>query len=135
MDASSINSLSQPTDMGGNPYESVTLKVDKNKLYQYDFSWRKNDYVNPGLTTNGGQGQNLLNTTYNLQDHNLTLFPQSWIRFTLGYSRSSQSGAGLSTVQLYNASGPEDSTGDVFPVFTNVKRVQSDYRLGGEYAF
>ncbi|HEY1948911.1 MAG TPA: hypothetical protein VGG97_18025 [Bryobacteraceae bacterium] len=121
--------------LGGDPYESVTLKVDKNKLYRYDFSWRKNDYFNPGLTTNGGQGQNLLNTTYNLQDHNLTLFPQSWIRFTLGYSRSSQSGAGLSTVQLYNASGPQDSTGDIFPVFTNVKRVQNDYRLGGELRF
>jgi hypothetical protein len=121
--------------LGGDPYESVTLKVDKNKIYRYDFSWRKNDYFNPGLTTDGGQGQNLQNTTTTLQDHNLTLFPQSWIRVNLGYSRSSQSGAGLSTVQLYNVSGPEDNTGDVFPVFTNVRRVQNDYRLGGEIRF
>jgi hypothetical protein len=118
--------------LGGDPYESATLKVDKNKLYQYDLSWRKNDYFNPGLTTDGGQGRNLSNTTYTLQDHNLTLFPQSWIRFTLGYSRSTQTGAGLSTIQLYNVSGPEDATGGIFPVFTDIKRQQSDYRLGGE---
>jgi len=118
--------------LGGDPYQSVNLKVDKNKLYRYDFSWRKNDYFNPGLTTDGGAGQNLLNTTFTMQDHNLTLLPQSWIRFTLGYSRSSQSGAGLSAVQLYNVSGPDDATGNAFPVFTNVKRLQNDFRVGGE---
>jgi hypothetical protein len=121
--------------LGGDPYESAGLRVGKNRIYQYDLSWRKNDYVNPGLTTDGSEGQHLLNTTYTLQDHNLTLFPRSWIRFTLGYSRSDQSGAGISTVQLYNASGPFDATGQVFPVFTNVKRVQNDYQLGGELHF
>lgn len=118
--------------LGGDPYESATVKVDKDRLYQYDFSWRKNDYFNPGLTTNGGDGQHLLDTSYTLQDHDLTLFPQSPIRFTFGYSRDTQAGAGISTVQLFSTTGPFDSTGDVFPIFTNVRRVQNDYRLGGE---
>jgi hypothetical protein len=123
------------TGLGGDPYESVSLRADKNRIYDYSFSWRKNDYVNPGLTTDGAAGDNLLNTTYTLQDHNLTLFPRSWIRFTLGYTRSTQSGAGISTVQLYSVSSPSDSTGQIFPIFTNVKRLQNDYRLGGELHF
>jgi hypothetical protein len=118
--------------LGGDPYQAVTLRADKNRIYDYTFSWRKNDYFNPGLTTDGAAGQHLLNTTYTLQDHNLTLFPRSWIRFSLGYSRSAQSGAGISTAQLYAVSGPFDSSGQIFPLFTNVKRLQNDYRLGGE---
>src|SRR5581483_5640129 len=54
------------------------------------------------------------------------------IRFQLGYSRDSQGGAGISTEQLFNPAGQFDPTGDVFPIFTNVKRVQNDYRLGAE---
>jgi hypothetical protein len=118
--------------LGGDPYQSATLKVDKNRVYQYDMSWRQNDYFNPGLVTDGGAEQHLLDTSHTFQDHNLTLFPQSWVSFSLGYSRSVQSGAGLSTVQLYDTSSPSDSTGTVFPLFTNVKRLQNDYRLGGQ---
>lgn len=118
--------------LGGDPYQSVTLRADKNRLYQYDLSWRKNDYLNPGLTTDGGEGQHLLDTTSILQDHNLTLFPQSPIRFSFGYSRDTQTGAGISTVQLFNTTGPFDSTGNVFPIFENVKRTQNDFRLGGD---
>src|SRR5437763_1071087 len=80
--------------LGGDPYSSATLRVQKNRLYEYDFLWRHNDYFNPGLTTDGGRGEHFLDTSYVLQDHNLTLFPQSRIRFSLGYSRDTQSGAG-----------------------------------------
>jgi hypothetical protein len=118
--------------LGGDPYSLATLRVQKNRLYEYDFLWRHNDYFNPGLTTDGGRGEHFLDTSYVLQDHNLTLFPQSRIRFSLGYSRDTQSGAGLSTLQLFNVAGQFDPTGDVFPLFTNVKRIQNDYRLGGE---
>ncbi|MGH9585085.1 MAG: hypothetical protein ACRD4O_19370, partial [Bryobacteraceae bacterium] len=117
---------------GGDPYESATVRVQKNRSYEYDLLWRRNDYFNPGLTTDGGDGEHLLNTSYTLQDHNLTLFPQSHARFSLGYSRSTQGGAGISTMQLFDPGGPFDSSGDVFPLFENIKRVQNDYRLGGE---
>jgi hypothetical protein len=118
--------------LGGDPYESATLRAEKNRLYQYDLHWRRNDYFNPGLTTDGGAGVHFLNTTHTLQDHNLTLFPQSAVRFSFGYSRSNQDGAGISTALLFNPAGQFDPTGDIFSLFTNVKRLQNEYRLGGE---
>lgn len=118
--------------LGGDPYRSATLRVQKNRVFEYDFLWRHSDYFNPGLVTNGGAGEHLLNTSYALEDHNLTIFPQSPIRFSFGYSREAQTGAGISTVQLFNTTGQFDATGDIFPLFTNVRRVQNDYRLGGE---
>lgn len=118
--------------LGGDPYESASLRVQKNRLYEYDLLWRRNDYFNPGLTTDGGHGEHLLNTAYTSQDHNLTLFPRSRVRLTLGYSRNTQDGAGISTVQLFEVGGPFNATGDVFPIFANIRRVQNDYRLGGE---
>jgi hypothetical protein len=118
--------------LGGDPYESLTVRVGKNRLYQYNLYWRKNDYVNPGLTTDGGEGLHALDTSYTTQDNNLTLFPQSNIRFMFGYSHSVESGPGVSSVQLFDSNGPEDPTGSVFPVFENVKILQNEFRLGTE---
>ncbi|MBV9158328.1 MAG: hypothetical protein JO097_18850 [Acidobacteriaceae bacterium] len=118
--------------LGGDPNSIVRLRAQKDRLYEYNFQWRRNEYFNPGLVTDGAAGLHLLNTSYTLQDHDLTLFPQSRIRFFLGYTRDTQGGAGISTVQLFSPGGDFDATGNVFPVFTNVKRVQNDYRLGGE---
>src|SRR4051794_15966449 len=33
--------------LGNDPYESVVLRVEKNRSYRYDMSWRQNDYFNP----------------------------------------------------------------------------------------
>jgi hypothetical protein len=118
--------------LGGDPNSIVRLRASKNRLYEYNFQWRRSEYFNPGLVTDGGAGEHLLNTSYTLQDHDLTLFPQSRVRFFLGYTRDSQGGAGISTVQLFNTGGEFDPTGNVFPLFTNVKRLQNEYRLGGE---
>ena len=67
----------------------------------------------PALTIS--YGEHLMDTVRRLQDHDLTLFPQSAIRFFLGYSRDTQSGPALSTIQLF------DSRGDEFPLFTNMQ--------------
>lgn len=111
--------------LGGDPYQSARLTLQKNRLYEYNFYWRKNDYFNPGLTTDGAR-QHLLDTSYTLQDHDLTLFPNSPVKLLFGFSRNDTSGAGLSTVQLFSPAG------DILPVFTNVKIAQNDYRFGGE---
>lgn len=121
--------------LGGDPYESASVSVQKNRLYEYDLLWRVNDYVNPGLTTDGGNGIHLLDTSYTLQDHNLTIFPQSRIRFSLGYTRDSQTGDGISTVQLFNTTGQFDQTANIFPLFGDVKRVQNEYRVGAEFRY
>jgi hypothetical protein len=113
--------------LGNDPYESVSMRIEKNRLYRYDMSWRQNDYFNPGLVTAGGDGQHLLDTQNRIQDHNLTLFPQSNMKFFAGFSNSSQSGPGYSSIQLF------DAAGNIFPLFSNVHRTWREYRLGNEF--
>ena len=113
--------------LGNDPYQNATLRISKNRLYRYDMHWRLNDYFNPGLVTDGGAGQHLLDTEYTNQDHDLTLFPDSNLKFFLGYSRGNQEGPAISTVQLFDARGNE------FPLFENVRRLRNEYRLGNEF--
>jgi hypothetical protein len=110
--------------LGNDPYESAILRIEKKHWYRYDFTWRSDAYYNPGLTVSFGE--HFMDTVRRLQDQDLTLFPQSNIRFFLGYSRDTQTGPALSTIQLF------DGRGDEFPLFTNVNRQQNEYRLGGE---
>jgi len=113
--------------LGNDNYQSVTLRVEKNGLYRYDMTWRLNAYFNPGLTVAGGE--HLMDTTRRIQDHDLTLLPQSRIRFHLGYSRNTEDGPALSTAQEFNLNGSG------YPIFTNVRRQWNEYRLGGEARF
>ena len=110
--------------LGSDPYQMASFRIQKNGLYRYDMLWRQNDYFNPALSI--ANGQHLINTTHGLQDHNLVLLPQSPFRLLLGYSHSSQSGPALSTVQQF------DIRGDEFPLLSNIRRQQNEYRLGGE---
>ena len=110
--------------LGNDPYQMAKLRIGKNKLYQYDLVWRLSDYHNPGLI--GGIGQHYQDTQRTMQDHDLTLFPRSKIRLFLGYSRNRQDGPALTTIQAF------DDRGDEFPLFSNVRRVYNEYRIGGE---
>ncbi|HVW83691.1 MAG TPA: hypothetical protein VHB50_03385, partial [Bryobacteraceae bacterium] len=110
--------------LGNDPYESATLRVQKNQIYRYDLLWRQNDYFNPGLTV--ADGDHVQDTTHTWQDHDLTLFPQSWFRVRAGYSRVAQSGPALTTEQEF------DNRGDVFPLFRNIRQQYNEYRLGGD---
>ena len=110
--------------LGNDPYQSAALRIEKNKLYRYDMLWRLDDYYNPGLTVAGGQ--HLMDTSRRLQDHDLTLFPQSRFQLHMGYSRDLQDGPALSTVQLFNSAGSD------FPLFMNVRREQDEYRLDAD---
>lgn len=117
--------------LGNDPYQSVTLRVEKNRLYRYDMLWRLDDYFNPGLPVAGGL--HLMDTSRHMQDHNLTVLPQSKLQFHLGYSRNTQDGPALSTVQLcFNGSVYCGTAGNEFPVFENVRREQNEYRLGAD---
>lgn len=113
--------------LGGDPYESANLRIEKNKLYRYDMVWRQNAFFDPALTV--AFGEHLINTTRTMQDHDLTLFPQSNFKFFLGYSRNVDDGPALSTVQLF------DSAGNEFPVFANVHDQQNEYRAGTDLTF
>lgn len=113
--------------LGNDPYQNVVLRIQKNHLYRYDMSWRLNDYFNPGLTTGGANDLHLLDTQYTTQDHDLTLFPQSRLKFFIGYTHANQNGPAISSIQLFNDQGNE------FPLFENVCRVRNEYRLGNEF--
>ena len=113
--------------LGNDPYQSATLRISKNGLYRYDMHWRLNDYYNPGLRTGGAAGQHLLDTEYTTQDQDLTLFPESNLKFFLGYSRGNQNGPAISTVQLF------DNRSNEFPLFENVRCVRNEFRVGNEF--
>jgi hypothetical protein len=110
--------------LGNDPYQFASLRVEKNRVYRYDLTWRSNAYFNPALTIANGQHQ--IDTVRNMQDQDLTLFPQGNFKLFLGYSRNTQSGPALSTIQLF------DARGDEYPLFANIRRQQNEYRLGGE---
>jgi hypothetical protein len=117
--------------LGNDPYQSVTLRIEKNKLYRYDMLWRLDDYFNPGLPVAGGL--HLMDTSRHMQDHNLTLLPESKIQFHLGYSRNTQDGPALSTVQsCFQSSLYCGTAGNEFPVFENVRREQNEFRVGAD---
>ena len=111
--------------LGNDPYESATLRVQKNRWYRYDLLWRSNAYFSPGLTV--ADGEHMENTTYRSQDHDLTLLPQSWFRIRAGYSRTTQDGPALTTEQEF------DPQGDVFPIFRDTREQYNEYRAGRGY--
>src|SRR5437762_13216527 len=113
--------------LGNDPYQSAVLRIQKNRLYRYDMMWRLNDYYNPGLTVAGGLHS--MDTVRRLQDHDLTLLPQSHYRFRVGYSRNTQDGPALSTAQEF------DANGFGLPVFNNVRRSWNEYRVGTDLEF
>lgn len=108
--------------LGGDPYESSTLRIERNAIYRYDLSWRMNDYYNPGLVTDGGNSFHLTDTTYGMQDHNLTLFPQSKYKFFLGFTGSAQLGPAYTTEQ-----------GRAGIQLLDVRRRWNEYRIGSEF--
>ena len=120
--------------LGGDPYESATLRIAKNNLYRFDMTWRLNDYYNPGLTSAGQSGGNFRDTRFTSQDDDLTLFPQSKIKFFIGYSRSVQEGpeitnvGGLFATTQTPAVAGQDTTG-----FTSLRDATNEYRLGNEF--
>jgi hypothetical protein len=113
--------------LGNDPDESVTLRVQKNGLYRYDMLWRLSDYANAGLTVAGGA--HLEDTQRRMQDHDLTLLPQSKVQFHLGYSRNTESGPALSTAQEF------DANGQGYAIFTDVRRQWNEYRVGADASF
>lgn len=110
--------------LGNDPYQFSSFRVQKNALYRYDLLWRSNEYFNPALPISGGD--HFLSTNRQMQDHDLTLLPQSKLKFRVGYSRNSQGGPGLWTGQWF------DGRGDEYSYFANIRRNQDEYRFGGD---
>jgi hypothetical protein len=120
--------------LGGDPYESATLRIAKNNLYRFDMSWRLNDYYNPGLVSAGQQSGNFRDTQYTSLDNDLVLFPQSKIKFFIGYSRQVQEGPEITNVGGFLASPPTPAVaGQDTAGFTSLRDARNEYRLGNEF--
>jgi hypothetical protein len=113
--------------LGNDPYESARFRIEKKRTYLYEMNWRLNDYFNPGLVSGGASGNHVLDTQYTMQDHDFTLFPDSNLKFFLGYTGTSQTGPALTTLQ------PSMTSLDVVPLFADIRRVRHEYRVGNEF--
>ena len=110
--------------LGNDPYQFASFRIQKNRLYRYDLTWRLNEYYNPALTISNGE--HFIDTSRRLQDHSLVLLPQSAISIFAGFADNTQNGPALTTIQLF------DNRGDEFPLFENIRRQQTEYRVGAQ---
>jgi len=108
--------------LGNDPYEFASLRVQKNRIYQYSFVWREQDYYNPAITI--AYGYHRLDTTRDLQDQSLIILPDRKVSFIAGYSRNTQNGPAMTTINVNGTSGSE------FPLFSNIRRTDDEYRAG-----
>ena len=110
--------------LGNDPYQFASLRVRKNRVFEYSLTWRLNTYFNPALTISSGR--HALDTSRRWQDHDFIFRPETRFKGILGYSRNRQDGPGLSTLNVFGRSGDE------FPTLLDIRRERNEYRLGGE---
>jgi hypothetical protein len=133
---------------GGDPNDVSRLRISKNKLYNFDALFRRDenfwDYnlqanpLNPVTPfPNGPSGfgapactacvlnvsPHLFNTRRKLGDYSLLLRPESAVRFRAGYSRNVVEGPGFSSIH----EGTEQS------LFENYKTTVNTYRIGVDF--
>jgi hypothetical protein len=116
--------------LGNDPYQFAQFRVERNAIYRYDLNWRENQYFNPGLLTSGGASVHLTNTTFGMQDHNLTILPQSRFKFFFGYTGTAQLGPAYTTENI----GIQRSSGQFSNEFNDVRRRWNEYRVGNEFS-
>jgi hypothetical protein len=126
---------------GGDPNDVSRLRLDKNKWY--DFSalfrrdknfWNWNLFANPfnPVSTDPAlpatpitSSPHALDLVRRMQDYDLILFPQSRIRFRLGYSRDRDEGPGFFTTD----SGTVSPFPTAYSYTTNAYQIGVDVRL------
>jgi hypothetical protein len=133
---------------GGDPNNVSRLRINKNKWYDFDALFRRDENVsnysllanplNPTAAfTNGpagfgpplcsncvlGNSPHLFDTRRRMSDYNLLLLPQSKIRFRMGYSRNISEGPSFTTIHQ----GTEQL------LFQDVKDTVNAYRLGVDF--
>jgi hypothetical protein len=122
---------------GGDPNDVSRLSIDKNKWYDFRAMFRRDknfwDYdllanplnpssSNPAVAIAGSP--QALDLTRWMQDYDVTLLPQSRIRFRLGYSRNTNQGPATSTVE----GGTEPLLSQLLLYQTNSYRIGVDYK-------
>ena len=121
---------------GGDPNDVSRLRLEKNKWYDFRGMFRRDKNVwnynllanplNPTtspLPTPIANSPHALYLSRRMQDYDVTLFPQSRIRFRLGYSRNLNEGPAFTTLD----GGTEALLSE------NVRYATNAYRMGLEY--
>ena len=121
---------------GGDPNDVSRLHVDKNKWYDLRVMFRRDknfwnydllaNPLNPTTFTPAvaiTSSPQALDLSRHMQDYDLTLLPQSRVRFRLGYSRNSDQGPAAGTVE----GGTEPDLSQMLLYRT------SSYRMGMDY--
>jgi hypothetical protein len=128
---------------GGDPNDVTRLRVSKNKWYDFDGMFRRDENswgysllanpLNPatpafpnapaGFSPVLGFSPHQMNLVRRMGDYNLTLLPQSKLRFRVGYSRNVAEGPSLSSIHQ----GTEQA------LLQDWKTVVNAYRFGVDY--
>ena len=118
--------------LGNDPYESATLRVAKEPpvSVRHELAAERLRQSGPG-ERRARRAAISATRAITSQDDDLTLFPQSKIKFFLGYSRSVQDGPEFTSVGGFFASqrrSQQDTAG-----FTSVRDARNEYRVGNEF--
>jgi len=128
---------------GGDPQNVSRLRIEKNKIFDFSAMFRRDENtwnysllanpLNPttpafanapaGFTPVIPNSPHLWSTRRKLQDYDLTLMPQSRIRFRVGYSRNNGEGPAFTSIHQ----GTEQL------LFSNIATVQNTYRVGVDF--
>ena len=111
---------------GNDPYQSSTLRIEKNALYRYDMQFRIVKYFNrlPSLW-NGEHG---VDSERVFQNHDLTLFPGTRFEVLLGYDRHNHTGPGFSSEGIRSVGAFQK--GQFIRLTNNLRRLNNQYRAG-----
>src|SRR5487761_36695 len=123
---------------GGDPNDVTRLHISKNKWYEFNAMFRRDkdfwDYnllANPLNPASSVPALAIVNSPHSMdlvrrmQDYNLTLLPESRLRFRLGYSHNVNEGPGFTTLD----GGTEPLLAENFRYTTNAYRLGVDYRF------
>jgi len=129
---------------GGDPNNALRLRTDKNKWYNLQGSFRRDQYFSdydlwanplnpPPPPASGGStpsipildSPHLLATTRRMSDGDLTLLPQSTVSFRLGYSHNNMTGPSYSSIH----EGTEASLLQDWNTTMNSYRLGVDFRI------
>ncbi len=131
---------------GGDPNDLTRLRISKNKWYDFNGSFRRDRYpwnynllanpLNP-VTSQPAlpitSSLHSMNTVRRMSDFNLTLLPQSRVRFRLGYTRNIQEGPSYSTFGGTTILDPPVGHGSQTQIFQDWKTTLNAYRMGVDF--
>lgn len=122
--------LVQSSGWGSDPQGSFRLNMDRTGIYKFDSNVRRVRYFNnlKSHVVNFSQpistgSEHRANTLHHFGDFDLTLFPESKMRYRIGYSFNKTDGPATNTIRF---------SGDEYQVNSAVKSRSDDLRLGVE---